>query len=100
MKPMLALAVAVFAGSGTGVLAQNYPWCANFADGAGVNCGFPSQESCMATAIGSGGSCSPNNLYKAPAAAAQVQHRPARLPTPRLSTIRHRTAIRRAHGDG
>jgi hypothetical protein len=50
--------------------AQNYPWCANFADGAGVNCGFSTYEQCMATSQGSGGSCTRNNLYVAPGAAA------------------------------
>jgi len=50
-------------------LAQNYPWCANFADGAGVNCGFSTYEQCMATSQGSGGTCTRNNLYVAPGAA-------------------------------
>ncbi len=45
--------------------AQNYPWCANFHDGAGVNCGFPSYQSCMDTVRGSGGFCSQNNSYRA-----------------------------------
>jgi uncharacterized protein DUF3551 len=62
-----ALAMAALTASQAG--AQNYPWCANFADGAGVNCGFPTYEQCMATSVGSGGYCTPNNLYK-PAAAA------------------------------
>jgi hypothetical protein len=46
--------------------AQNYPWCANFADGAGVNCGFSTYEQCMATSQGSGGFCTKNDLYVAP----------------------------------
>jgi len=49
--------------------AQNYPWCANFADGAGVNCGFSTYEQCMATSQGSGGFCTKNNLYAPPGAA-------------------------------
>jgi len=55
--------------------AQNYPWCANFADGAGTNCGFSSSEQCMATAMGSGGFCAPNNQYKPAATAAPSRHR-------------------------
>ena len=55
--------------------AQNYPWCAEFADGAGVNCGFSTYQQCMATSMGSGGSCTPNNLYR-PAAGA-VPARPS-----------------------
>ena len=50
--------------------AQNYPWCSNFHDGAGTNCGFSTYEQCMATARGSGGYCAPNNLYVPPHAAA------------------------------
>lgn len=50
--------------------AQNYPWCSNFHDGAGTNCGFSTYEQCMATARGSGGYCAPNDLYVAPQAAA------------------------------
>ena len=44
--------------------AQNYPWCANFADGAGTNCGFSTLQQCMTTIAGSGGYCDHNNLYK------------------------------------
>jgi hypothetical protein len=46
--------------------AQNYPWCSNFHDGAGTNCGFSAYEQCMATARGTGGYCAPNNSYVAP----------------------------------
>ena len=48
--------------------AQNYPWCSNFADGAGTNCGFSTEEQCRITIQGSGGYCDHNNLYKPPAA--------------------------------
>lgn len=54
--------------------AQNYPWCSNFHDGAGTNCGFSTYEQCMATARGSGGYCAPNNLYVAPHAAVSSGH--------------------------
>ena len=57
--------------------AQNYPWCANFADGAGTNCGFTTYEQCMATSMGSGGTCTQNNLYK-PAGTATPLHHPPR----------------------
>jgi hypothetical protein len=72
------LALTIVAGASaivTPAKAQNYPWCANFADGAGTNCGFSTLEQCMATSIGSGGSCTQNDLYRPPAAAATVQHR-------------------------
>jgi len=62
------------------VQAQNYPWCSNFHDGGGTNCGFSTYEQCMATAQGSGGTCTKNNMYapgSAPARRAVRKHRPA-----------------------
>jgi hypothetical protein len=58
----------------TDVHAQIYPWCSNFADGAGTNCGWSTQEQCRLTVQGSGGYCSYNNLYKPPPAAAPARH--------------------------
>lgn len=62
-------AVLIAATLAGGARAQNYPWCSNFADGAGTNCGFATEEQCRITILGSGGYCDRNNLYK-PAAAA------------------------------
>ncbi len=56
---------------------SNFPWCANFADGAGVNCGFSSYEQCMATARGSGGACSENDMYTGPKGAGANTAAPA-----------------------
>jgi len=82
MRPLLFL-LAVFAlgfALATGVsgpaAAIEYPWCANFADGAGSNCGFTTYEQCMLTARGTGGYCAENTFYQPPAAAARS--RPAR----------------------
>jgi hypothetical protein len=50
--------------------AQNYPWCSNFADGAGTNCGFSTLAQCMIDITGSGGYCDRNNLYEPPRSAA------------------------------
>jgi hypothetical protein len=58
---------APLAGSAT---AEHYPWCSNFADGAGVNCGFTSYEQCMATSRGTGGYCTKNDYDNEPAAPA------------------------------
>jgi hypothetical protein len=58
--------------------AQTYPWCANFADGAGVNCGFSTESQCRITIAGSGGFCGENNLYR-PAAAMPERPRRSRL---------------------
>ena len=81
MKPplsplLLLLGIAAGAASiGTRAVAQNYPWCANFADGAGINCGFSTLEQCMATSAGSGGSCARNNQYSPAAVPAAGPHR-------------------------
>jgi hypothetical protein len=68
----LIASIAVAASSAAD--AQNYPWCSNFHDGAGTNCGFSTYEQCLATAQGSGGYCAPNNLYVAPHAGAPSGH--------------------------
>jgi len=78
---LLAIAGGAFV-SLSPALAQNYPWCANFADGAGVNCGFSTHEQCMVTSQGSGGYCSRNNLYVVRAAVAPA-HQAARKHRPR-----------------
>jgi hypothetical protein len=46
--------------------AQNHPWCAHFARGAGgpTNCGFETREQCMATVSGIGGLCARNTQYR------------------------------------
>ncbi len=78
---LLRLTIAsltVFAVPVIATQAQNYPWCANFADGAGTNCGFATYAQCMATSMGSGGTCTQNNLYKPDAAAAPLRHPPRR----------------------
>jgi hypothetical protein len=58
-----------------------YPWCANFHEGAGTNCGFTSYEQCMLTVRGSGGFCAKNDFYTGPAGTPQarrpVRNRPA-----------------------
>ena len=59
----------------TKAAAQNYPWCSNFADGAGTNCGFSTPEQCKITIQGSGGYCSYNTLYKPPLETAPAAHR-------------------------
>ena len=57
----------------TDVHAQIYPWCSNFADGAGTNCGFSTEAQCRITIQGSGGYCDHNNLYRPAAAAAPTR---------------------------
>jgi hypothetical protein len=71
MKLLLVLGVATGMTCVTrNARAQNYPWCSNFADGAGTNCGFPTLEQCMITIQGSGGYCDRNTQFKPSAAAA------------------------------
>ena len=60
------LVIAILVSALITARAQNWPWCSNFHDGAGTNCGFSTYEQCMATARGSGGFCVRNNLYVEP----------------------------------
>jgi hypothetical protein len=69
LKLLLCGIFAVSVAPVTPTWAQNYPWCSNFHDGGGLNCGFVSEAQCMETARGTGGFCTPNNMYKPPAAA-------------------------------
>ena len=72
--------------------AQNYPWCSNFADGAGTNCGFATEAQCRTTVQGSGGYCDHNNLYQRP----RYRLRPAQA-----QTVKHsRTEILSAPSKG
>ena len=70
----LLAGLACAAAPGTPAEAVEYPWCANFADGAGANCGFMTYEECMLTARGTGGYCAENTMYTPPAAAARSRH--------------------------
>jgi hypothetical protein len=72
--PRIKLVVFVGAlATGAPAYAQNYPWCSNFHDGAGTNCGFTTYEQCMGTARGSGGYCDQNTQYKPPTAAPPIR---------------------------
>jgi hypothetical protein len=74
MTPMLfILAVcSSVAAAGPAVAEIEYPWCANFADGAGANCGFTSYEQCLKTSMpGTGGTCDRNPFYKGPSTEAR-----------------------------
>ena len=73
------------AAAGSAAADIQYPWCANFADGAGANCGFTSYEQCLKTSMpGTGGTCDKNPFYKGPSA------------EPRKPAVRNR---RRVHQD-
>ena len=64
MKPLLFVfaIVIVSAASGHRAVAQNYPWCADYASGVS-NCGFVTFEQCLATLSGMGGFCNRNTQY-------------------------------------
>jgi hypothetical protein len=72
--PRLAFAVALAGALASPAAAETYPWCSNFADGAGTNCGWSTLEQCMITVRGSGGYCSQNDAAK-PTAAPPPSHR-------------------------
>jgi Protein of unknown function (DUF3551) len=74
----LLLAAAIIAAgalSAGGARAQNYPWCSNFADGAGTNCGFSTEAQCRVTIQGSGGYCDRNTQYIPAGGAVPAQHK-------------------------
>lgn len=84
---LLRLAIGVLtvtALTGIEADAQNYPWCANFADGAGTNCGFTTYEQCMTTSMGSGGTCTQNNLYRPAATATPLRRRRVSAVRPKI----------------
>ena len=78
-RPPGWLTAAIVAGTAAiagGASAQNYPWCSNFADGAGTDCGFSTEEQCRVTVQGSGGYCDRNTQYRPPpASGAPPRHR-------------------------
>jgi hypothetical protein len=56
-----ALATASIAGPAA---AEPYKWCAEYTGGmGGGNCGFVTEQQCMATVAGTGGFCRPNSFY-------------------------------------
>jgi hypothetical protein len=70
------LALAILTGTASmagGASAQNYPWCSNFADGAGTNCGFSTEAQCRITIQGSGGYCDRNTQYRPAEAVPQAR---------------------------
>lgn len=55
------LAAAFVAGP---TAAEPYKWCAEYAGAmGGGNCGFVTEQQCMATIAGTGGFCRPNSFY-------------------------------------
>ncbi len=72
----IAVGLGILAGAAaSGARAQNYPWCSNFADGAGTNCGFSTEDQCRAAILGSGGYCDRNTQYRAPGITAPAQRK-------------------------
>jgi hypothetical protein len=73
MRPLIIVGVIATAASiGTCAQAQNYPWCAQYGNGAGGarNCGFTTFAQCQEDVSGIGGFCEQNNTYVAPTAPA------------------------------
>jgi hypothetical protein len=66
-SPLLAaIAIAVMVGFASPTVANEYPWCAQYAgglNGGGRNCGFVSYAQCMETIRGMGGFCERNLFY-------------------------------------
>jgi Protein of unknown function (DUF3551) len=83
MKPlMFVLGILLgMAAIGTSAEAQNYPWCAHYGGIGGTNCGFTTNEQCMAAISGLGGSCMQNTQYAAPAPTVRHPASPAAAAT-------------------
>jgi hypothetical protein len=62
----LALGMFAVATLGDSASAQNYPGCAIYVKGGGMNCGFVTYEQCMATLSGNGGFCNQNTTFVPP----------------------------------
>jgi hypothetical protein len=63
--------LAFLAGSERSGAEITYPWCAQYMGGGegaggGRNCGFWTNEQCMATVSGIGGYCEANAMYRGP----------------------------------
>jgi hypothetical protein len=67
---VLGIVIAVMLIDAGSVKAQNYPWCAQRADGA-INCGFVSYEQCRMA----GSWCNRNPMYQPPAEEPQFGRR-------------------------
>ena len=82
MCRLLFLLVVFAYAAASPAAAIDYPWCANFADGAGANCGFTTYEQCMLTARGTGGYCAENPMYEPakPAARSRPEKQKRRQP--------------------
>ena len=61
----LIAAAGLAAASGVSpVAAEPYKWCAEYAGAmGGANCGFVTEQQCMATIAGTGGFCRLNSFY-------------------------------------
>lgn len=75
---MLVALIGIFA-RGAPAVAQNYPWCSQYASdmGGAMNCGFSTHAQCMENVSGIGGFCILNNTYVPPPGPAPM-HRQAR----------------------
>jgi hypothetical protein len=61
LTAIAGLAAAFIAGSAA---AEPYKWCAEFSGAmGGANCGFVTEQQCLATIAGTGGFCRPNGFY-------------------------------------
>jgi hypothetical protein len=57
----LVLALSLASAALNPAEAQRYsPYCAEFSDGSGTDCSYPSLQSCLASVSGVGGFCNPN----------------------------------------
>ena len=73
-----ATALAFMLLAPAGAQAQNYPWCAQYSMQGVSNCGFVSEQQCMAALSGNGGYCSQNPMFRPEGPYAQALRRARR----------------------
>ena len=83
--PVMALCLLALAGNSAPASADyiTYPWCAQYRGGdrgGGRNCGFWTYEQCRAAAMGNGGYCEANAMYRGP--------QPGMIPPPPVPRVR------------
>jgi Protein of unknown function (DUF3551) len=79
----LLVTLGIFVGAvglHTPAAAESYPWCADYggAMAGSSNCGFTTQEQCMAAISGNGGFCDRNTQYQPAAPVVRPAQRPPR----------------------
>jgi len=73
---LVAVAVWATALIASPAVAEPYKWCAEYSGAmGGANCGFITEQQCMANIAGTGGFCRPNSFYSGEAEKRAISER-------------------------